>query len=81
MIPLYANFAPASFTKAAIEEHMNPDRTCLSSISPPSLPFTVQTADGSSLSVVGQETLLSPSFRVPAVSCVPKLTMQLISAG
>jgi hypothetical protein len=61
--------------------HMTPDRTSLSSISPSSLPITVQTADGSSLSVAGQGTLLSPSFHVPAVSYVPKLTMQLISAG
>ena len=32
VIPLHANFGPASFTKAAIEEHMTPDRTYLSSI-------------------------------------------------
>ena len=61
--------------------HMTPDRTSLSSISPSSLPITIQTADGSSLSVAGQGTLLSPSFHVPAISYVPKLTMQLISAG
>jgi len=60
---------------------MTPDRTSLSSISTPSIPITVQTADGSSLSVAGQGTLLSPSFHVPAVSYIPKLTMQLISAG
>ena len=59
---------------------MTPDRTSLSSISTPSIPITVQTADGSSLSVAGQGTLLSSSFHVPAVSYVPKLTMQLISA-
>ena len=47
--------------------HMTPDRTSLSSISPSSLPITVQTADGSSLSVVGQGTLSSPSFHVPAI--------------
>ena len=35
--------------------------------------------DGSSLS--GQGTLLSPSFHVPVVSYVSKLTVQLISAG
>ena len=61
--------------------YMTPDRTSLSSISTPSIPITVQTADGSSLSVAGQGTLSSPSFHVPAVSYVPKLTMQLISAG
>ena len=57
--------------------HMTPDRTSLSYISPSSLPITIQTADGSSLFVVGQGTLLSPSFHVPVVSYVPKLTMQL----
>jgi hypothetical protein len=61
--------------------HMTPDRTSLSSISTPSFPITVQTADGSALSVAGRGTLLSSSFHVPAVSYVPKLTMQLISAG
>jgi hypothetical protein len=54
---------------------MTPDRTSLSSISPPPIPITVQTADGSSLSVAGQGTLLSPSFHVHVVSYVPKLTM------
>ena len=34
--------------------HMTPDHTSLSSISPPSLIITVQTADGSSLSIAGQ---------------------------
>ena len=60
---------------------MTPDHTSLSSISPPSLIITVQNADGSSLSIAGKGTLLSPSFHVPAISYVPKLTMQLISAG
>ena len=32
-------------------------------------------------SVARQGTLSSPSFHAPAVSYVPKLTMQLISAG
>ncbi|XP_062191268.1 uncharacterized protein LOC133895084 [Phragmites australis] len=61
--------------------HMTHDRTNLSSISTPSIPITVHTADGSPLSVAGRGTLLSDSFHVPAVSYVPKLTMQLISAG
>ena len=37
--------------------HMTPNRASLSSISPPPLPITVQTTDGSSLSVAGQGTL------------------------
>jgi len=55
---------------------MTLDRISLSSISTPSIPITVHIADGSSLSVAGQGTLLSFSFHVPAVSYVPKLTMQ-----
>jgi hypothetical protein len=61
--------------------HMTPDRTRLSSICSPYIPLTVQTADGSFLSVVGRGTLSSSSFHVPNVSYVPNLTMQLISAG
>ncbi|CAD6238308.1 unnamed protein product [Miscanthus lutarioriparius] len=61
--------------------HMTPDSTSLSSICSPSIPLTVQTVDGSSLSVVGLGTLSSSSFHVPNVSYVPDLTMQIISAG
>jgi hypothetical protein len=60
---------------------MTPDHTRLSSICSLSTPLTVQTADGSPLSVVGRGTLSSSSFHVPNVSYVPNLTMQLISAG
>lgn len=55
--------------------HMTPDHTSLSSISPPSVPITVQTTDCSPLSVAGRGTLLSSSFHVPSISYVPKLTM------
>jgi hypothetical protein len=61
--------------------HMMPDRTRLSSICSTSIPLTVQTTDGSPLSVVGHGTLSSSSFHVPNVSYVPNLTMQLISVG
>jgi hypothetical protein len=57
-----------------------PDRTSLSSICTP-IPITVQTADGSSLSVAGHGTLLSSSFHVPSVSYVPNLIMQLCILG
>jgi hypothetical protein len=60
--------------------HMTPDSTSLSSICSHSIPLTVQTVDGSPLSVVGRGTL-SSSFHVPNVSYVPDLTMQLISVG
>ncbi|WVZ93716.1 hypothetical protein U9M48_039674 [Paspalum notatum var. saurae] len=61
--------------------HMTPDRTFLSFIHCPSRSLTVHTADGSSLPVAGEGTLLSSSFHVPDISYVPDLTMQLISAG
>ncbi|CAD6202630.1 unnamed protein product [Miscanthus lutarioriparius] len=61
--------------------HMTSNCTSLSSIRPSSTPITVQTADGSTLPVLGHGTLLSSSFHVPTVSYVPNLTMQLISAG
>jgi hypothetical protein len=60
---------------------MAPNSTRLSSICSPSISLTVQTTDGSPLSVVGRGTLSSSSFHVPNVSYVPDLTMQLISAG
>lgn len=43
--------------------------------------FSHCTADGSSLPVVGHDTLLSDSFHVSDVSYVPDLTMQLMSAS
>jgi len=61
--------------------HITSDCTSLSSIRPLSTSITVQTADGSTLPVLGHGTLLSSSFHVPIVSYVPNLTMQLISAG
>ena len=60
---------------------MTPDHTSLSSISPPSLIITVQNADGLSLSIAGKGTLLSPSFHVPVVSYVPKLTLSLLASS
>ena len=60
---------------------MTLDSTHLSSVIPPDLPLTVQTADGTSLPVAGRGTLSTSSFRVPTVSHVPSLTMQLMSAG
>ena len=44
-------------------------------MAPPSRSLTVYTTDGSSLSVVGQGTLLSDSFYVSNVSYVLDLTM------
>lgn len=55
--------------------HMTSDSTSLTSRSP------VQTADGTPLSVTGLGTLCTSFFTVPNVSYVPKLTMQLMSAG
>ncbi len=61
--------------------HMTHDRSSLSSICSPLVPTTVHTADGTPLAVVGRGTLSTSSFSVPAVSYVPKLAMQLMSAG
>jgi hypothetical protein len=60
---------------------MTPHSTRLSSLRPSSHHCIVHTADGSPLSVAGQDTLSSDSFHVPDVSLVPDLTMQLMSAG
>jgi hypothetical protein len=60
---------------------MTPNSARLSSICSPSIPLTVQTVDGSPLSIVGHGILSSSSFHVPNVSYVPDLTMQLISTG
>jgi transposase InsO family protein len=61
--------------------HMTHDRSSLSSIYSPLVPTTVHTADGTPLAVVGRGTLSTSSFSVPAVFYVPKLAMQLMSAG
>jgi hypothetical protein len=53
----------------------------LSSMRPSYRHLTVQTVDGSPLSVVERGTLCSDSFYVPDVSLVPDLTMQLMFAG
>ena len=59
---------------------MTPDSTSLTSVGSV-FPISVQTADGTPLSVSCQGTLLSTDFSVPAVSHVPQLTMQLLSVG
>jgi hypothetical protein len=61
--------------------HMTHHSAHLSSLRPSSRHCIVHTADGSPFSVDGQGTLSSDSFRVPDVSLVPDLTMQLMSAG
>jgi hypothetical protein len=70
--PSYLDFG-ASF-------HMASHFTHLSSLCP-SRHLTVQTTNGSPLSVAGQSNLCSDSFHVPDVSLVSDLTMQLMSAG
>jgi len=57
---------------------MTPHATHLSSLSSPDPPISV---DGTSLPVAGRGVLSTSSFNVPTVSHVPKLTMQLLSAG
>jgi hypothetical protein len=60
---------------------MTPHFTHLSSMRPSYRYLTVQTTDGSPLSVAGQGALCFNSFYVPDVSLVPDLTMQLMSAS
>jgi hypothetical protein len=60
---------------------MTPHSAHLSTLRPSYHHCIVHIADGSPLSVVGQDTLCSGSFHVLGVSLVPDLTMQLMSAG
>jgi hypothetical protein len=60
---------------------MTPHFVHLSSLYPSYRHCIVHTADGSSLSVAGQDTLSSNSFFVLDVSLVPDLTMQLMFIG
>jgi hypothetical protein len=61
--------------------HMTLHSAHLFSLRPSSHHCIVHTADGSPLSVAGQDTLSSDSFHVPDVSLVPDLTIQLMSVG
>jgi hypothetical protein len=54
---------------------MTPHSARLSSLHPSYRYCIVHTADGSSLSVTGQDTHSTDSFHVPDVSLVPNLTM------
>src|SRR5438105_15885975 len=55
---------------------MTHDSTHLRSLSPPSASLFVNTADGTSHSVLSHGTLHSPHFHVPSVSHVPNLKLQ-----
>nr|CCI55364.1 PH01B035L11.9 [Phyllostachys edulis] len=61
--------------------HMTSYSSTLSFITPLDSPVSVLTADGTSLSVSGRGPLSNSSFHVPSVAYVPRLTMQLLSAG
>ena len=61
--------------------HMTHDSTHLRSLSPPSASLFVNTADGTSHSVLSHGTLRTPHFHVPSISHVPHLKLQLLSAG
>ena len=60
---------------------MTHDSTHLRSLSPPSASLFVNTADGTSHSVLSHGTLRTPHFHVPSVSHVPHLKLQLLLAG
>ncbi|XP_037475943.1 uncharacterized protein LOC119353418 [Triticum dicoccoides] len=61
--------------------HMTHDSSTLSSIRALDSPVHVLTADGTSLPVNGRGIFSTSSFHVPDVAHVPRLAMQLISAG
>jgi hypothetical protein len=59
--------------------HMTFDSSALPSLHSLDFPLSVFTADGTSLPVTSRGTLSTPSFSVPDVSLVPRLTMNLLS--
>jgi hypothetical protein len=61
--------------------HMTSDSSVLSSLHSLDFPLSVLTADGTSLPVTSRGTLYTPSFSVPDVSLVPRLTMNLLSVA
>ena len=61
--------------------HMSFDSSMLSSLRPLDSPVNVLTADGTPLPVASRGLLSTPSFSVPSVSHVPRLTMNLFSAA
>ena len=61
--------------------HMSSDSSVLSSLRSLDFPVNVLTADGTPLPVASRGTLSTPSFSVPDVSHVPRLTMNLFSAA
>src|SRR6266540_6540287 len=60
---------------------MTHDSTHLCSLNLPSASLFVNTADGTSHSVLSHGTLHASHFHVPSVSHVPHLNLQLLSAG
>ena len=61
--------------------HMSSDSSISSSRRSLDFPINVLTADGTPLPVASRGTLATSSFYVPDVSHVPRLTMNLFSAG
>jgi hypothetical protein len=59
--------------------HMISDSSTLSSLHSLDFPLSVLTADGTSLPVTSRGTLSTPSFSVPDISLVPRLTIYLLS--
>ena len=55
--------------------HISSDSSVLSSLRPLDSPVNVLTADGTPLPVTSRGLLSTPSFSVPSVSHVPRLTM------
>jgi hypothetical protein len=61
--------------------HMTSDSSMLSSLYSLDFPLSILNADGISLPVTSRGTLSTPSFSVPDVSLVPRLTINLLSVA
>jgi hypothetical protein len=60
---------------------MTSDSSALSSLRSLDFPLSVLTANDTSFPVTSRGTLFTPSFLIPHVSLVPRLTMNLLSVA
>src|SRR5207244_6429605 len=79
--PPQSGTQPSWILDSGASFHMTHDSTHLSSLRSPLAFLFVNTADGTSHSVLSHGTLRTPHFHVPSVSHVPTLKLQLLSAS
>ena len=76
------NFASQSWIlDSGASFHVTSDKSKLVACKPVTNATSVHTADGTSCHVTHQGSLHSPYFYIPDVSCVPQLSMNLLSVG